>query len=148
MLNYYEINDSTLLLIPEKEKITRVVEANNEFYVAMSVFNIIDESCKNFGSSYYGRHEGTKKMLGFKYKTPIIVSEINNIIFFPTIAPKETYCVWISQNNIEKYRREGNIPIITFKNNKDYEPAISYYIIENQIYKATMLEAKLKKLRK
>jgi competence transcription factor ComK len=50
-------------------------------------------------------------MLGFKYKTPIIVSEINNIIFFPTIAPKETYCVWISQNNIEKYRREGNIPL-------------------------------------
>ena len=35
----------------------------------------MDDSCKYFGSSYQGRYEGTKNLIGMNYKLPIIIEE-------------------------------------------------------------------------
>ena len=57
---------------------------------------IIENSCRYFGSSYNGRHIGTKNLTGINYKSPIIIEETKNIIFFPTTSPKQSDCSWIS----------------------------------------------------
>lgn len=54
MQESYEINKRTLLLIPESEKITHIYEEEDEFIVPQTTFEIIDNSCKFFGSSYDG----------------------------------------------------------------------------------------------
>jgi hypothetical protein len=80
----YEINCDTLALIPVSEKETKIIERNNIFNVNNSVMNIIENSCEYFGSSYLGRHEGTKKLIGITHKAPIIIEESKNLIYFPT----------------------------------------------------------------
>lgn len=147
MKDSYEINRGTLILIPVTDKISQVIEENDQFLVNKSTTKIIDDSCKYFGSSYLGRKEGTKKLIGVNYKAPIIVCETGGIIFFPTSSPRFDHCFWISLNNIKDYlKNKDNKGIVSFKNGKEIELDLSYFILENQIYRATMLESKLMKL--
>ena len=79
----YEINCDTLALIPVSPNETKVIERNEVFNVSKSVMEIIEGSCEFFGSSYLGRHEGTKKLIGVSHKSPIIIEESRNLIYFP-----------------------------------------------------------------
>ena len=142
----YEINKGTLALIPVNENITQVIELDNSFFVGCPANKIIDTSCRSFGSTYIGRTEGTKALLGINYKAPIIISESKNIIFFPTASPRCGSCCWISLNNISNFKKDDKTTVINFINSKEIKLNISSFIIENQIYKATMLESKLRKL--
>ena len=54
-MNNYEINNRTLAIIPIKNKISKIIEIDGEFYVNENPIKIIDNSCKYFGSSYEGR---------------------------------------------------------------------------------------------
>ena len=74
----YEINCDTLALIPVSENETKIIEKEREFIVNVPVFKIIENSCEYFGSSYLGRHEGTKKLIGITHKAPIIIEETSN----------------------------------------------------------------------
>ena len=67
MKNTYEINSSTCAIIWINNKISKVIEKEDEFYVEKSAMSIIDESCKFFGSSYMGRFGGTKHLMGINY---------------------------------------------------------------------------------
>lgn len=145
MKEIYEINRGTLALIPVGENLTQVIELDNSFFVETPVQKIIDNSCKNFGSSFLGRSEGTKALIGINYKAPIIISELNSIIFFPTLSPRSEKCCWLSLNNIINYKKESDSTIINFNNNRQVKIGVSSFIIENQIYKATMLDYKLRK---
>lgn len=142
----YEINKGTLAIIPVNENITQIVEMDSNFFVGCPANKIIETSCKSFGSTYTGRLEGTKALLGINYKAPIIISEANNIIVFPTASPRCGNCCWIALNNIAEFKKSDKNTIINFINNKEIELNISSFVIENQIYKATMLESKLRKL--
>lgn len=146
MENRYEINSGTLALIPINDKITRVVELENSFLVSCSIHKIVDNSCRIFGSSYNGRSEGTKTLLGCNYKAPIIVSEANSIIFFPTTSPRSEKCCWLSLNHIVDYKKKEQKSVVNFHNKQQLELDISYFVLENQYYKATMLESKLRKV--
>ena len=55
-------------------------------------------------------------------------------------------CCWIALNNIAEFKKSNKNTIINFINDKEIEFNISSFVIENQIYKATMLESKLRKL--
>ncbi len=145
MKERYEINSSTIAIIPVDQKVSKVMELDNSFLVNRSTSEIIDESCKYFGSSYLGRHEGTKNLIGVNYKSPIIIEETLELIFFPTASPRIGACMWISLNNIENYYREDLYTYINFKNGKQLELEISYGSLENQILRATRLESMLRK---
>ena len=92
----YEINTNTLALINEKEK-TKVYEVDSTFYVDKSANRIMEDSCEYFGSSLAGRQKGTFNLIGVSHKSPIIVEETKEIIFFPTISPRQKNCNWISK---------------------------------------------------
>lgn len=147
MDNCYEINRATYAIIPEKDDHSLVIEEEKNFTVEKNPTKIVNESCKNFGSSLIGRQEGTKKLINISYKAPIIISETSEIIFFPTSSPRFKDCIWISLNNIKNYYKENNNTIIIFKNNKQLKLSTSFYTVENQIFKATMLASKLFKIK-
>ena len=147
-MNDYEINSTTLAILSVGERKSKIIETNETYLIDKSVLEIIDHSCKYFGSSYKGRNEGTKTMIGIKYKTPILIEESNNIIFFPTCSTRLDDCMWISLNNIKNYIKFKRNSKIIFKNDYELILDISYGSLENQILRSTMLDSKLRNHKK
>ena len=139
----YEINIDTLAVIPVSKTSSMVLEQNCEYHLNYPVMDVIDYSCKYFGSSYDGRNTGTYSLLGFQHKNPIIIEESNNIIFFPTKSPKNSECMWISYDNVATYNKtdDGKYTLILFKNGKEMLVPISYFSFSNQYLRSGMLKA-------
>lgn len=140
----YEINSSTLAIISMNDSCCKVLEEEEEYIINKSAYDVIDNSCKYFGSSYKGRYEGTKSLLGMNYKLPIIIEESRNIIFFPTSSPKLNDCFWISLNNISDYFVDNGEVYICFKNGYKLKINISFFALENQILRSSRLESVLR----
>ena len=137
----YEINYDTQIILPINEKQTKIVESEEEYLVECSALNVMEHSCEYFGSSYEGRKEGTKKLLGITHKSPIIVEESRKIIFFPTTSPEKEECIWINLEKINKfYKLDNKKSCIEFKNGDKIEFDISYGSLSNQIMRATRLK--------
>lgn len=146
-MDYYYINRGTCAIIPIDSKISEVIELDNSYVVNKSVSDIIDDSCRYYGCSYKGRFDGSKKILNMNYKLPIIVEEFHNLIFFPTSSPRFGNCIWISLENIKSYSKIDDVSKIVFNNDRILDLNISYYSLENQIFRATMLDSLLRKHR-
>lgn len=142
-MNNYEINTSTLAIIPLDENTSKVYEEEAEYIVHKSSNSIIKNNCEFYGSSYKGRCEGTKYLTGIKSKCPIIVEESRNIIFFPTSSTRDKQSYWIALNKVDRYYREKYNSSIKFINNQKISMNISYFSLDNQICRATMLKNKL-----
>ena len=142
-MNNYEINTSTLAIIPLDENTSKVYEEEAEYIVHKSSNSIIKNNCEFYGSSYKGRCEGTKYLTGIKSKCPIIVEESRNIIFFPTSSTRDKQSYWIALNKVDRYYREKYNSSIKFINNQKIKMNISYFSLDNQICRATMLKNKL-----
>ena len=63
---------------------SKAIEEKDEYVVNDNVLGIMEKSCEYFGSSFEGRKEGTKKLLGITHKSPIIIEESRKMIFFQT----------------------------------------------------------------
>ena len=144
MIENYEITPMTLAIIPLEKSKSRILEEDGCYIVTKSTKEIIDNSCKFFGSSYAGRYEGTKSLIGINYKSPIIIEETNEIIFFPTSSPRFDNCYWIALKHVEKYEKENGNSKILFKNGFTLSLDISYGSLQNQILRSTLLESILR----
>lgn len=144
-MDNYEINNDTLALIPINASSTKIIEKNDDYIISNSVYNIMENSCEYFGSSYDGRKIGSKKILGSTYKTPIIVEETKQLIFFPTESPLNDECCWISLNNIENYSADDNLTKILFFNQRELFVHMRYQNFNNQVLRATRLLTIMKK---
>lgn len=144
MDNYF-INEKTLLVMPYTEEKSKVIENYVTYIINKSVFDIINDSCKHYGSSFVGRCESTDYMIGVKYKCPIVISEVKEIIMFPTTSAKNVECMWINYHAIEKYYNKTPEKVtIVLKNMRKYELNLSSRIITNQIFRSSRLESVLK----
>lgn len=141
----YEINKDTLAILPLGENNSKVMETEAEYNLNVPSFSVIEHSCSYFGSSYKGRHEGTKELLGITHKAPIVIEESSKMIFFPTASPINGDCIWLSLDNISKYYKSINpkCSIIEFKNGFKVELAVSIGSLSNQILRATRLRVVL-----
>ena len=138
----YEINEETLAIMPDDVWSSMVLEDDFKYEINKTPLEILDYSCKYFGSSYPGRKDGSKDILNSSYKLPILVEDTRNIIFFPTSSPLDDSCTWISLGNIKDYRKVGkNKTEILFKNNKVMTVDVSYYSFNNQVMRASRLES-------
>jgi len=137
----YEISKGTLAIVPNEENSSLVYEDSERYIIDQTPYKIMESSCLYFGSSYTGRKEGAKNILGAEYKVPIIVDDTDNIIVFPTTSPLSQDCVWISLSHVKKYEKVDtyNTKII-FNNGKEIIVPTSYRSIENQISRASRLD--------
>jgi len=140
----YFINTNTLMILPYENK-SKVVEKYITYIINKTPMEIIDDSCKNYGSSFVGRCDSTYFLTGVKYKCPIIISETKEIIMFPTKSAKSNCCIWINFKAIDIFYTidSSNVKIILI-NNQKYNINISSRIISNQIFKSSRLESVLK----
>lgn len=141
----YEINEETMAIIPINYCQTLVKEYENEYVVEKNAYEIMEDSCEYYGSTYKGRLTAAKKMLNSSYKLPIIIEESENIIFFPTKSSLLEDCCWINYNFIKKYEKYENRVKITFKNNEEIEVDMSKLSLDNQISRSSMLELTYRK---
>ena len=137
----YEINRNTMALIPINDDQTKIIERNRIFIINENIMNIIKNSCEYFGSSYLG----TKKLTGITHKSPIIIEESNNLIYFPTESPRLNSCSWIGFNNIKNYINNNGKATIIFDNDKVLDLNISYNSLDNQVLRSSKLDSVLRK---
>jgi len=135
----YEINSETLAVVPLDEVSSKVIETDAEYIVNKKAMKIMETSCEYFGSSYEGRIRGTKKLTGVTHKSPIIVEESKEIIFFPTSSPRSWSCMWLSSKAILDVEKDNLASKIVFKNGKDILVPASKSSLENQRYRSFKL---------
>ena len=143
----YEIDLSTLMLISLDDDRTKIITLDDEFIINIDSKKVIDNSCKYFGSSLNDRVNTTKRLINIKSKSPIIVEESRNIIFFPLKSVRDKSNIWISYNNLEKYVKLDDRTKFIFNNKKEIILDFSYYIIDNQVTRSLMLDYEVKKRR-
>ena len=64
----YEINEETMAIIPINYYKTLVKEYDREYVVEKNAYEIMEDSCEYYGSSYKGRLTAAKKILNSSYK--------------------------------------------------------------------------------
>jgi competence protein ComK len=137
----YEISKGTLAIVPNDKESSLIYEDDDRYIVNEVPFKIMEDSCKYFGSTYEGRKNSAREILGAEYKVPIIVEDSDNLVVFPTTSPCSSECVWISLKRVKKFEKIDacNTKII-FDNNKEIIVPSSYRSIENQVSRASRLD--------
>lgn len=138
-MDSYEINKDTYAIMTVDNKITKVLEKDDEYYVNKSSYEVMEDSCEYYGSSCDGRIKGTKMILGSNYKVPIIIEEANEIIFFPTESATSSNCIWLSLNNIDKYEKCNSFTKVIFNSGKELIIKMSISSFETQLLRANRL---------
>ena len=145
----YEISNGTLAIVPNEDDNSLIYEDNERFIVEESPFKIMEESCKYFGSTYKGRKDSAKEILGAEYKIPVVVEDSTNLIVFPTTSPKAEDCAWICLNRVKNINKVDSFNTkITFDNDRELIVPCSYRSIENQLSRASSLDVILRKRKK
>lgn len=139
-MSKYELGNNTLAIIGLKNGKTRVIENDSDFIIGEHAYEVMENSCSYFGSSYQGRVDGSRKLLGCNYKVPIIVEESNELIFFPTASPITKCCGWFSLNSISSIEKKNNKANVTLINGKHITIDTSKNSLDNQILRATRLK--------
>ena len=132
----YIINDKTLAIVMIDKVTCLIIEENSEFFINLSWLDIVNNSCLYYGSSYDGRVEASKNLLGKDYKLPIIVSEFYDILMFPIGSKQSDICTWICLNKIENYIVEENMVEFIFKCKRSYNVYVGKRSFESQLLKA------------
>jgi competence protein ComK len=140
IMESYEINKDTVALIPKDDDKTIVFEVDKSFVINKKPLKIVEESCEYFGSSLEGRQIGTSKLIGFTHKVPVIIEESFELIFFPTLSPKNEECSWLSYSHIYKPDKFKDKTIVELKNGKKILVDVSRSIIDNQLYRCSRLK--------
>lgn len=132
----FRISNNTQYIIYDGKN-TVVKELDIDYVFTGNVIkNILDTSCMYYGSSLNGRLKGSQSIFKSTYKLPIIISEKNNIIFFP-LKDGNTY--WINFNNIKSFRKKDKGIIVTFKNGYIKYFKISFTVFNNNMLKCSRL---------
>lgn len=139
-----EVNRGVCAIIPIDDNHCKIIN-EKDVKTNMSTMKVIENGCKFYGSSFEGRIEGSRYLLGPCYKLPIIIEEMTETILFPTHSYKHKKCSWISFSQVKEYVKVGYNVKVIFYNNKSLVLPISYESFEMQILRSTKLLLTLKK---
>ena len=142
----YEFNKGTLAIIPNGKESSLIYEDESRYIIEDNPLNIMEGSCKYFGSTFDGRIQGAKDILGAEYKVPIIIEDSNNLVVFPTSSPRSNDCCWICLNRVDNiYRIDSDNTKIVFDNEREIIVPCSFRSIEKQFSRASRLKTVLHK---
>lgn len=143
ILESYEANRLTMAILATSEEgrlYSTVYETDRKMTVKMKPMEIVERSCRYFGSSYVGRKAGTKDLLGITHKPPIVIDAANSIYLFPTTSSTRPQCSWISHYYIHQYEEaESDNTLVTFTDRRMITLPISVHSFENQMYRTAQL---------
>lgn len=140
----YEVNDETLAILPLNDDKVKVYELEDSFELQTTTTQIMEDSCRYFGSSLDGRRKGTESLIGVSYKAPVIVEESKELIFFPMSSTRKKDTPWIGLKHLKNYYKSSEGIVLEFENDIKIVLNVSYGIMDNQILRATRLESVLR----
>jgi len=142
-LDSYIINGETMAILPYLQSnnlFGKVIEMDRELFVHLKTTQIIDQSCRYYGSTLHGRKIGTKELIGITHKPPIAIDPSNAIYFFPTLSPNKPQCAWLSHAHISSFKKATHDKtIVTFINEQSITIDISFNSFSNQFYRTAQL---------
>ncbi len=141
-MDTYIINDDVLCftLDDDNPKNILVIEKKRRVSVHMTCLKFLRRCCKIYGHSYDIQRQFVIDNFNYYIKTPIIVSEYDNLIFFPTTSPNSKNCIWIAYSNVDRYVKENDYTKIYFKGGKILNISASFTTIDSQITKCIKIE--------
>lgn len=141
-MNEYIINNDILCFTQDidNEENIMIIGKRDKTYIKSDSLKFIKRSCSYYGHSYNIQRQFIIDTFNYYIKTPIVLSEYDMLIFFPTTTPKSKECIWISYNNIERYVKENDYTKIYFKGGKILNISASYTTIDSQITKCIKIE--------
>ncbi|WAA08699.1 competence protein ComK [Fervidibacillus albus] len=143
----FYLSPKTMAIIPIRygSKIySKIVEEDREVITPYKPLDVIKKSCRFYASSYDGRREGTKELIGVTHKAPIVIDPIQSIYVFPTASPTNSECVWISYEHVIHYEPSSKMKTnVTLGNNVTIQLPISTYSFENQLFRTAHLQSKI-----
>lgn len=147
-MNDYVINSDTLCFFQDMNNKNEVfiIEKNKKLKLNMDCMKFMNRCCCCFGRSYNSQREYIINKFNYYIKTPIVVSDYNMYIFFPTTSPKSNKCIWISYNNVDRYVKNEGYTKIYFDGGKVLNLNTKYTTIDNQITKCIKIERYLNNL--
>ncbi|WP_235846925.1 competence protein ComK [Neobacillus soli] len=147
VIHDYEVNSCTMFLKPVEyggKIYTLIVEIKDEFLSPLKPLDIIKNSCKYYGVDYDSRKRGTRQLIGYSRKIPIVIEPTTHIYFFPTKSPGDPECIWISLEHVEDYLRlAAQQTKVFFQNKKSYVFPVSFSTINTQMLRTSFLKTKL-----
>ncbi len=141
----YEINEDTMAIVPVSYYESLIKEKDREFIINNNSYKIMEYSCEYYGSTIGGRLKAAKKIFDCPYKTPLLIEESENIIFFPTKSAKDEDCLWINNNYVEKIIKKDGTSVLLFTNGDSININTSKLSLENQVARSARYENILRK---
>ena len=138
-LDTYEINRNTCAVLNVGTEAAKIIEGKGTYLLEKKTYEVMEDSCAYYGSTYDGRLKGTKMILGSNYKLPIVIEDSNDIIFFPTNGNHNDNCSWISLKHVEKYVPYKGYTKVTFDSGKTIIVKMSCSSFETQLFRAMRL---------
>lgn len=143
----YVVNPFTLFIEPveyDKKLYSRIVEEEVEFISPFNPIQNIKHSCSYYGCDYESKRKGTKLLIDYSRKLPIVIEPINGIYAFCTASPYNVNCYWFFLNQIKDYRRiSAKQIVVIFHNGYSQTFPISYNSFHSQFAKVLTLQNNL-----
>jgi competence protein ComK len=143
----YEVNPYTMFIKPViygSKVYSEIYELEDKYLYPFKPLDIIKKSCEYFSSSFEGRKDGTKQLIGITHKVPIVIDPTNFIYFFPTTSPTRSECTWFSHEHVWDYRRvDSRQTMVIFRNKQSFNFPISFSSFQNQMLRTADLRMKL-----
>ncbi|WP_338449098.1 competence protein ComK [Niallia oryzisoli] len=143
----YLISRSTLAILPMEygsKLYSQIYDLEYDQFSPSKPLELIKMSCRSFCSSYEGRKEGSRQLIGFTHKIPITIDSTNMLYFFPTASPLSKRCAWVSHVHVLHYEKvDAANTLVYFRNKKTAILPVSAYTFENQMLRTALLRTKL-----
>ena len=141
------VNACTMYIKPAEygNKVFSIIgEPEEEFLSPFKPLDLIKNSCAFYGVDYESRRKGTKLLIDYSRKLPIVIEPINNIYAFCTASPEEPNCVWFFLEHIKDYQRaSARQTLVIFHNDYSFTFPVSYSTFNNQMLRTSYLQTKL-----
>ena len=147
IIEEYQISRSTLAILPMEygsKLYSQIYDLDNNQFSPSKPLELIKKGCRAFCSSYEGRRDGSRQLLGFTHKIPITIDSTNMMYFFPTASPLSKRCAWISHAHVLHYEKVDSAnTLVYFRNKKTVIIPVSTYTFENQMLRTALLRTNL-----
>jgi competence protein ComK len=94
MLKPVQYGESTWIYVSDKKPVL----------INKKALTIIQKSCLHHLSTYDGRREASKQMLGVKSKLPVVIDSIDGTYLFPISSHLKPDCVWIALSHVKELK--------------------------------------------
>lgn len=142
IIDTYITNTNTYMLLPVRaiDYYSIVLEKESIYYVKQTPLEIIRRSCLKLGlTTYEARRKVIAEEYSLRYKTPIVLSQLEEIFAFPTMSPVNQECCWIFQHKDIIIGEAANKGALFINWEKQINLDISHHTLKTQFERAFKL---------